>query len=399
MMRHYVGDFARWMTTTPDSAGTTFEADRWFTHQIPADYLQETRPGGPHPNPRLFTSGSPFRTSLGMGSGRVGLTMFDVFDGSRSINTSLFLVPDILRLGITGWGLMEYNPAWPMAGSDPDVPAITARIRAAYDAGARVICFQTWPLMWTSTDLPAFTAFLNTVKSQPAPTSAPWKPPAVTGLRGERASGTLSLRWGHSATVDTASIAWTDHLDFSHFEIRRGLSRNFDVYAGEFVGTTQTPELENVVEDGARPFYRVLAVTTDGTRGDASESWAAGFFTSTPCRALDTRESPGPAAGSPALEAGETRSFVLGGRCNVPENAAAVSANVTIADSGGTGDVRIVPGDLAQSPSSAISVKPGRNRANNALLYLATDGSGTISVRNDTSGPLHLIVDLNGYFQ
>jgi hypothetical protein len=118
-----------------------------------------------------------------------------------------------------------------------------------------------------------------------------------------------------------------------------------------------------------------------------------------PCRVLDTRESSGPIAGSPALMPGETRSVVLGGRCHVPENAAAVSANVTIADLAGSGDVRIVPGDYAHSPATTITVRPGAARANNALLYLATDGSGTVSVRNDSSGPIHLVIDVNGFFQ
>jgi hypothetical protein len=399
LVRHYVGDFVRWVTTTPDSTGTTFEPERWFAHQFPADYLQETWPGGTQPSARLFTSGSPFRTSLGMGYGRMGLTVFDVFDGTRTVSTSLYLVPDIQKLGITGWGLMEYSPAWPMGGSDPDVPAITARIRAAYDAGARVFCFQTWPLMWTSTNQPAFTAFLNSVKLRPAPSPAAWTPPTVTGLRGERALGTLSLRWGHDATVGMASVAWTDHPGFSHFEVLRGASRDFAVAAAQLVGTTRTPELAGVVEDASHAFYRVLAVTTAGVRGVASEPWAAGFFTLMPCRVLDTRESSGPAAGSPALLAGETRSFVLGGRCNVPENAAAVSVNVTIANPAGSGDVRIVPGDYAHSPATTITIRPGADRANNALLYLATDGLGTVSVRNDSSGPLHLILDVNGFFQ
>jgi hypothetical protein len=62
LLRHYVGDFSRWVTTTPDSTGTMFEPERWFSHQIPADYLSETWPGSPQPSPRLFTSGSPFRT-------------------------------------------------------------------------------------------------------------------------------------------------------------------------------------------------------------------------------------------------------------------------------------------------------------------------------------------------
>ena len=140
-------------------------------------------------------------------------------------------------------------------------------------------------------------------------------------------------------------------------------------------------------------------VTSSGARGGASEPWAAGFFTVMPCRVIDTREPSGPTAGSPALLAGETRSVVLGGRCSVPENAAAVSANVTIATAAGSGDVRIVPGDYAQSPATTIIVRPGGARANNALLYLATDGLGTVSVRHDTSGPLHLVIDVNGFFQ
>jgi hypothetical protein len=36
---------------------------------------------------------------------------------------------------------------------------------------------------------------------------------------------------------------------------------------------------------------------------------------------------------------------------------------------------------------------------NNAVLALATDGSGTIKARNGTSGTVHLILDVCGYFQ
>ena len=399
LMRHYVGDFSRWVLTTQDSGGTTFEPERWFSHQIPADYLSETWPGSPQPWPRLFTSGSPFRTAFGMGYGRMGLTVFDVFDGTKTVRTSLYLVPDILKLGISGWGLVEYGPSWPNGGSDPDVPAITARIRAAYDAGVRVICFQTWPLMWSSTNQPAFTAFLNAVKYQPAPAPASWTPPVVTGLRGERSSGTVGLRWGHDATIGTASIAWTDHPRFQQFEVRRGASRTFDFPSGQLVATTRTPEISGVVEDASYPFYRVAAVTTDDVQGAASEAWATGFYSVIPCRVIDTRLSSGPTAGSPPFLAAETRSVAIGGHCSVPENAVAVSANVTITGASGSGDVRLVPGDFAQSAATTIVVRVGRTRANNAILYLATDGSGTVSVRNDSTGSLDLIVDVNGYFQ
>src|SRR5262249_34844745 len=53
MVAHYVQDFARWMTSTPGPGGQTLDPSRWYTHQIPADYLNDTFPGCPSPNPRL----------------------------------------------------------------------------------------------------------------------------------------------------------------------------------------------------------------------------------------------------------------------------------------------------------------------------------------------------------
>jgi len=38
-------------------------------------------------------------------------------------------------------------------------------------------------------------------------------------------------------------------------------------------------------------------------------------------------------------------------------------------------------------------------RANNAVLQLAHDGSGTVKVQADTAGPVDLLIDVTGYFQ
>jgi hypothetical protein len=407
LVRHWAGDFARWVTTTPDETGATFPAERWFSHQIPGDYLDETWPGHPKPHPRLFTSGSPFRTALAMGFGRPGLTMFDVYEGTKTVKVSRYLVPDVRRLGITGWGLMEYNPAWPNGGVDPDVEGMAGRIRDTWDAGVRVIAFQTWPMMWSGTNAAAFTRFLNDVRYVPAPGRDPsWEPPVVTGLRGARADGTVDLRWSRDARIGTASVVWADHDAFLRFEVFRGATRTFDPAAGELVGTTRETSLAGVEHDPARPFYRVRAVAKGANgssaipkEGLASAAWAAGFEPVSPCRVLDTRESNGPAAGSPAFAAGEGRTIRLAGKCGIPENAVSVSVNLTITDSEGTGEVRIVPGDHAPSAASTISVRPARARANNAILYLATDGSGSVFVRNDTGGRFQLILDVNGYFQ
>jgi hypothetical protein len=33
------------------------------------------------------------------------------------------------------------------------------------------------------------------------------------------------------------------------------------------------------------------------------------------------------------------------------------------------------------------------------MLRLATDATGAVGVRNDGTGPVHLILDVNGYFE
>ncbi len=51
------------------------------------------------------------------------------------------------------------------------------------------------------------------------------------------------------------------------------------------------------------------------------------------------------------------------------------------------------------SAASTISFGAGLTRANNAMVLVADDGSGTVNVVNRSPGPLHLIVDVNGYFR
>ena len=41
----------------------------------------------------------------------------------------------------------------------------------------------------------------------------------------------------------------------------------------------------------------------------------------------------------------------------------------------------------------------GNLRANNGIVMLATDGTGGVSATNRSTGAVHLIVDVNGYFK
>ena len=121
------------------------------------------------------------------------------------------------------------------------------------------------------------------------------------------------------------------------------------------------------------------------------------FHTLTPCRLVDTRNATGP-FGGPALGSGATRDFALTGRCGVPSTAKALSLNVTVTGSTGQGYVRFAPG--CQLPvSTIISFLTGQTRANNALLKLGTGGILTTGATVSGNGAVHLILDVNGYFQ
>lgn len=123
------------------------------------------------------------------------------------------------------------------------------------------------------------------------------------------------------------------------------------------------------------------------------------LFTLTPCRAVDTRNAIGP-LGGPALAGGASRTFTLAGACGIPAGAKVVLANVAAVTPTVAGDLVIYPATLAAPPpTSTISFRTGKTRANNAHLLLASDGTGRVIVKNNAAGALHLVLDVNGYYR
>ena len=127
---------------------------------------------------------------------------------------------------------------------------------------------------------------------------------------------------------------------------------------------------------------------------------AAMFSPITPCRLFDTRNASGPDFASPILSAGETRAFNVTGRCSLPAEAASLSVNITVTGPAAAGELRLYRGTLVSAPvASSISFRAGVTRANNGMLELARDGSGTFRVFNNSATSVHFILDVNGYFQ
>jgi hypothetical protein len=124
-----------------------------------------------------------------------------------------------------------------------------------------------------------------------------------------------------------------------------------------------------------------------------------GFYTLTPCRLLDTRSASG-ASGGPALPPTSERILAAAGHCGIPDDAKAISVNVTAVGAPQAGYLRLYAGNAVPASTSALNFAAGQTRANNAVVTLSTSGTGTFAVQNGApSQAVHVVVDVNGYFR
>jgi hypothetical protein len=121
------------------------------------------------------------------------------------------------------------------------------------------------------------------------------------------------------------------------------------------------------------------------------------YFSLSPCRLLDTRQS----AQGPALASGASRLVTItGGTCGIPTAARAIAVNITSVASTGGGNLKLYPGDGTVPSTSALNFATGQTRANNGVFPLAGNGDGTIGILATVtgSGTVHVVLDVTGYF-
>ena len=120
---------------------------------------------------------------------------------------------------------------------------------------------------------------------------------------------------------------------------------------------------------------------------------AAGTFMLSPCRVIDTRR-----AGVP-LQPSTDRTFATAGTCGIPPTATALVANITVTNATQPGSLTVYRADSARPLASSISFPAGRTRANNALIGVSSDGTGSIKAFPESTGTVDFILDVSGYFQ
>jgi hypothetical protein len=150
--------------------------------------------------------------------------------------------------------------------------------------------------------------------------------------------------------------------------------------------------------DGGAQAHAIIAGASPATYVASFSSGAAGnFYTLPPCRLVDTRNPDG-ALGGPAVGAGSVRTFSLSAVCELPASATAASLNVTVTGSPEDGFLTVFPGGQPLPPTSTMNYRAGQTRANNAIVPLGAGGLVSVYC-SQGSGSVHVILDINGYFQ
>jgi len=121
-------------------------------------------------------------------------------------------------------------------------------------------------------------------------------------------------------------------------------------------------------------------------------STAGSFFTVTPCRLVDTRDTSPLASDVPA-------SLTVQGSCGIPATARAVSLNVTVVGPTAQGNLTLYPSDQPRPSSSTLNYSAGQLRANNAVIALGADGKLKIYPFLLGNGSVDVLLDVAGYFE
>lgn len=139
---------------------------------------------------------------------------------------------------------------------------------------------------------------------------------------------------------------------------------------------------------------RSATLTIGGQTFTVYQGAETDFYTLEACRLVDTRTTAAMVPGVPRL-------FDVTGLCGIPATAKAVSINLTTVTPTAAGFIILFPSGVAAPMTSAINFPAGATRANNAIVALSPDGTGRIQALAGMigAGAVHLIVDVNGYFE
>jgi len=276
MVANFVRDAAVWAS----EAG--IPAERWFSHQIPADCLFGTSPADPYANGRYNTSASPIWTADIQPFGSPGATIYDnKFPGwfARTTDNALPVMAAMSPV----WAIMEYDaegypPAFSVQQSDPDF--ILAQYRRVYEAGPYLVNFWRWTesppehqIKGMNKEI-ALRNFIQLIrdKARSRDLGVVFTPPRVVGFRGEFLAAGPAVELRLTGKIwEGQPWEWTTWGDFRHFEIYKGTAPGFPADAAHLAGATRDDVFRDpAVAAGTVYYYKVRAVNAANVPGPLS---------------------------------------------------------------------------------------------------------------------------------
>lgn len=274
MVANFVREAAAWA----NAAG--IPPDRWYSHQIPGDYLFNTNPSTPQKNARYYTSAATLRSADIRPFGNPGATIYDVRFPTWFARTTLHAVPALAAMS-SDWAIMEFDPELYPPGMDVPQSSpedILEQYLNVYRQGAKLINFWRW---WDNNKEhrikgmnkePALAEFIRRVrdKARSKDPGLMFTPPRVNGVSAT-ADGALRIAWSSLIWPD-AAWKWTDWGDFEAVEVFRSTRPGFVPQAVNLIGASKESFfLDRSAEPGSVYFYKVRALNTRKQPGPLSE--------------------------------------------------------------------------------------------------------------------------------
>lgn len=283
MVHNFVKDLARWM----NEAG--IPSEKWFSHQIPADYLNGSDPETwPELYGRYYSSASPLWTADIRPLGSIGATIYDikfppgVFPGDFA-RTTKYSVPKIGSL-TDNWAIMEYDaetypPGMNVEQSSPDF--IAEQFLNLYRNRVHLINFFRW---WDDNKEhrikgmnkeEALARFIDKIrdKARNSDQNKVFSPPKTVEVTGSYDSLTHKVKLTLSGKIWSGQPwRWKDWGDFAYFEIYKSEVPNFIPEPKNLITTTTDYVFEDsAINMGKTYYYRIRAVNKVNTPGPFSD--------------------------------------------------------------------------------------------------------------------------------
>ncbi|MFC2142296.1 hypothetical protein ACFLR7_05130 [Acidobacteriota bacterium] len=281
MVHNCARDLARWAS----EAG--IPAERWFSHQIPGDYLFGTNPDVVNKNARYYTSASPMWTADILPFGSPGATLYDIkfpinIHPGEFVRSTQYGLSAISAMA-ANWAIMEYDAeTYPVgmsvAQSTPEI--IFDQYMHVYNHNAHVINFWRWQDGTKEHQIKgmnkeeALRRFIHKIRDKARKTdlSAVFDPPRVIDFSGEQNKETAENKLRVSGKIWSGHPwKWRDWGDFADFEIFRGETPDYTLDAKHSLGKTNTYSfVDSSAQKNITYYYRIRAVNSMGKPGPAS---------------------------------------------------------------------------------------------------------------------------------